>query len=261
MRRLRTIHCATFDNESYLWIVHPFIGPNLTAFSMHIEQQWDMGEVASLASLTIFKDILRFRSPLLERLTITIPSRIWAKPFFSSLLSMLVCSLQHLRHLHCGDGLELDLPSLVHLASLPDLQILRLPIHQSLDQIFSLTPVPPPFLKHFEIGISVYSLEVAIKFILAWKFKTTTITTICVHITKVDEEPEICCSLIFPTLSVCTFLKQLQSRLSRKNIVLDCGIFVNPLYHSNHYSLAVTVLPRLAAFALRDFALLCADTY
>jgi hypothetical protein len=152
---------------------------------MHIKQysDWDPEmDKASLASLTIL-DILRFRSPLLEGLTITMSNRVSdSESHLSSALSTLVCSLQHLQHLHCGDNLELDLPSLVHLASLPDLQILRLPINQRrIDQISSLAPVPPPFPKLFEIGISVHSLEVAIKFIPAWKFKTT-ITTIRVHV-------------------------------------------------------------------------------
>jgi len=62
MRRLRTIHCTTSD-DSYLLIVHPFLGPNLTIFSMQ-DRKMDAAQ-ASLVILTILV-ILRFRSPLLE---------------------------------------------------------------------------------------------------------------------------------------------------------------------------------------------------
>lgn len=180
MRRLRTIHCIEADTD-YLWIVHPFIGPSLTVFSMKAFQEYDSTDL-SFASLKLL-DVLRIRSPFLQELTITMPGpqSLDEDPRLTAALSRLVCSLKHLRHLHY-DNVNVDLPSLVHLSSLPDLRILGVGIDQRrVEQMSLLASSPPPFPKVSEIAISVNSLAIAVNFVRAWRFKAPTkIVRVCV---------------------------------------------------------------------------------
>jgi hypothetical protein len=179
MRRLYKIHCVDVGVNS-LWLIHPFLGHNLTEFS--IDMVDGISEDGSLASMMVV-DALRYRCPLLEQLTILGAGNSWFinSEWFAT-LSLLVCSLQHLQRVHFCDNTDLDPQSFVHLASLPDLQSLATSIcKRHVDQIFSAALFSHPFPAVCDISIMVDSLLSAIDFLQTW-ISRRPVRTIHIHV-------------------------------------------------------------------------------
>lgn len=164
LKNLRGLHCTEFEENS-LWVVHSFLGHRLTEFSllaMASNTTYHPGH-STLACRTII-DALRIRCPSLEHLTILSHGHERILDL-NSAISLLVSSLQCLRHLDTG-YFKLTPQNFIHLASLPHLRTLRMIISdEMLVHTDWLTLCHRPFSPLDHMAIEVESMQIAVDFV------------------------------------------------------------------------------------------------